>query len=626
MKNTKFNALKPMLLMLAIIGLFLSLCSVSLADDSGTLGNLDWTLDDNGTLTISGTGKMEDLDSIYNEEWLIWVNYIKKVIISEGITSIGRDAFFRCRYMTSVSIPNSVTSIGSNSFGFCVSLKTIHIPSNVTAIGEGAIAYCSGLENITIGSGNPSYTIQNGILFDKNKSTLILYPAKKAGTSYTVPDSVTKIANEAFSSCKNLKSITIPSSVKTVGGGAFWGCENLSSITLPNSITEISSSLFQYCSSLKTISIPSTIKKIGTNAFEGTALTSFNIPSGITRIEGGTFHDCSELKSVTIPKSVTSIGTEAFSGCTKLSSIVIPNSVIGIDEYAFLYCDNLKTITIPDSVIYISENAFEGCSDQLTMIVEPDSYALKYAKQNNIRYRIAGQDLIPVSKISLNKEKATLTITIEQKNPSIKLKAAVSPTDATDNSIVWKSSNKDVATVSSSGTVTATGVGTCTITATAGDGSGAKATCKITVNSDIVNKIEKGGLKYKLNHEKFTATLTGPSDKSIKKINIPATVKANGKTYKVTEIASKAFKGLKNLETVAIGKNVLKIGKDAFSSCKKLKELTIKTTNLTAKTVGKNAFKNVYKKIKVKCPKKKIKDYQKFLVKVGIPKTAKFTK
>ena len=625
MKNTKFNAMKPMLLMLAIIGLLLSLCSVSFAGDRGTLGELDWTLDDNGTLTISGTGKMDDLNELYNEEWLIWVNYIKKVIISDGITSIGQHAFSRCRYMTSVSIPNSVTSIGSYSFDCCDSLKTIHIPSNVTVIGEGAISYCSGLESITIGSGNPSYTIQNGILFDKKTSTLILYPAKKAGTSYTIPDTVTKIANAAFSSCKNLKSITIPSTVKTIGGGAFWGCSNLSSISIPNSITSISSSMFMYCRNLKSISLPSTIQAIGGAAFEESGLTSITIPNGVTKIEDETFYGCSDLKSINIPDRINSIGQCAFTYCD-FTSFVIPNGVKYIEQYTFANCANLKTITIPDSVIYISENAFESCSDKFTMIVEPDSYGMKFAKEHGFRYRIAGQDPIPVSKISLNKEKATLTITMEQKNPSITLKATVSPADATDNSIVWKSSNKDVATVSSSGKVTATGVGTCTITATAGDESGVKATCKITVNSDIVNKIEKGGLKYKLNHDKFTATLTGPSDKNITKISIPATVKANGKTYKVTEIASKAFKGLKKLETVIIGKNVLKIGKDAFNGCKKLKELTIKTTNLTAKTVGKNAFKNVYKKIKVKCPKKKINDYQKFLVKMGIPKTAKFTK
>ena len=118
--------------------------------------------------------------------------------------------------------------------------------------------------------------------------------------------------------------------------------------------------------------------------------------------------------------------------------------------------------------------------------------------------------------------------------------------------------------------------------------------------------------------------LTGPKDKNAKKLKIPATITVDGKTYKVTAIKDNAFKGMKKLTSVEIGKNIKTIGKNAFSKCSKLKTITIKTTNLTKDSVKSGAFKGIDKKATIKCPKKKKKEYQKFLVKKGVPKTAKF--
>ena len=133
-----------------------------------------------------------------------------------------------------------------------------------------------------------------------------------------------------------------------------------------------------------------------------------------------------------------------------------------------------------------------------------------------------------------------------------------------------------------------------------------------------------GALKYSLKGS--AATVTGPKSKSAKKLTIPATIKVNGKTYKVTAIQASAFKSMKKLTTVVIGKNVKTIGKNAFYKCAKLKSITIKTTKLTTKTVGANAFKGVYKKVTVKVPAKKLKAYKTLLKKKGLPKTAKVKK
>ena len=223
---------------------------------------------------------------------------------------------------------------------------------------------------------------------------------------------------------------------------------------------------------------------------------------------------------------------------------------------------------------------------------------------------------IPVSKITLNKTKASLSVTLTKKG-TVTLKATVTPADALNTAVTWKSSNTKVAKVSKTGKVTAVGYGTCKITATAKDGSKVKATCTVTVTE---NEVKSGGLKYKLNHNKKTATVIGPEKKTITKVVIPATVKANGTKYRVKAIKASAFKGLK-ITSLQIGKNVTTIGQEAFRDCKKLKTVKILTEKLTDKNVGANAFKGD-KNAVYKCPAKVLKAYKKWLPKKGAPKEA----
>ena len=220
-----------------------------------------------------------------------------------------------------------------------------------------------------------------------------------------------------------------------------------------------------------------------------------------------------------------------------------------------------------------------------------------------------------VTKVKLNKTEASLTVTISKKD-TLQLKATVSPSTAVNTAVSWKSSNKKVATVNSSGKVTAVGSGSCTITATAKDGSGKKATCKITVTADA---ILVDGLKYKLNHDNLTAKLTGPEKTSIKTVKVPATVKANGKTYKVTVIGKEAFKGY-GVTLLSIGKNITTIEEEAFSVCTNLTDIELRSASI--KKIGKNAFKGIKKKVTiyvaVDASKSYIKKVIKWLKEAGI--------
>ena len=203
---------------------------------------LTWTLDYDGKLTISGTGAMKDYDYNDNQSPVCKNWNVKKVVIEDGVTSIGSYAFTSCSSLTSITIPSSVTSIGDDAFGDCTELTDITIPDSVTSIGNSAFASCRQLISITIPD---SVTSIGTATFSGCKNL----------TSITIPDSVTSIGESAFYYCKNLPSITIPDSVTSIGKRAFYNCSSLTSITIPDSVTSIGTEVFQKCTSLKTISL-----------------------------------------------------------------------------------------------------------------------------------------------------------------------------------------------------------------------------------------------------------------------------------------------------------------------------------------------------------------------------------
>jgi len=307
----------------------------------GKIGNLAWSLNmTNGILTISGNGAMKGYTFHYDVPWYKYREAISTVVLETGVTSIGQRAFWTCTNLTSITIPNSVTSIEYGFFG-CTSLTSITIPNSVTYIYEADFFKCTNLISINVENGNNTYASENGVLFNKNKTTLIRCPEGKAG-AYVVPSSVTSI-----------------------GGGSFMHCTNLSSIIIPNSVTTIGSFAFHEC----------------------TSLTSITIPNSITTIEEYTFFRCT-MPSITIPNSVTSIGKWAFYECTNLTSISIPNNVITIEDGAFDYCTGLISITIGYSVEKIGSQAIpcNGLQDIYSLAIIPPTAATAFTGVNNTTF------------------------------------------------------------------------------------------------------------------------------------------------------------------------------------------------------------------------------------------------
>ena len=298
---------------------------------------------------------------------------LTSINIPASVTSIGSSAFSNCTNLTSINIPASVTSIGGSAFSNCTNLTSINIPASVTSIGSQAFYNCSSLTNITVDVNNPTYASQDGIVYDKAKTSVLIVPAGISGsvtipsgvttigdnafqycsslTSVNIPDSVTSISNYAFQYCSSLTSINIPASVTSIGGSAFYGCSSLASINIPASVTSIGGSAFSSCSSLTSITIPDSVTSIGASVFSGCrSLTSVTIPEGVTSIGFQAFNNCSSLTSVTIPEGVTSIGFGAFQNCSSLTSVTIPEGVTSIGGYVFTNCTSLTSVTFEGTI------------------------------------------------------------------------------------------------------------------------------------------------------------------------------------------------------------------------------------------------------------------------------------
>ena len=237
----------------------------SVGASSGTTGDCTWTLDDNGTLTISGNGAMGDYYYNYSDDTFIttapWGTNIKTVVIEDGVTSIGDYTFLGCTGLTSVIIPDSVTSIAVDAF-----------------------------YNTAWYNNQPNGLVYAGKVAYKYKGTIT------SNISIVIQDGTLGIADNACECCYGLTSITIPESVISIGGFAFHECYILTSVTIPNSVTSIGYYAFKDCTGLTSVTIGNSVTSIGSCAFRG----------------------CTGLKSVTIPSSVTSIGDYEFYGCTRL--------------------------------------------------------------------------------------------------------------------------------------------------------------------------------------------------------------------------------------------------------------------------------------------------------------------
>lgn len=359
--------------------------------------NVVWTLDDEGTLIISGEGEMGNFHGDFNTLETPWVDYqneIKKAIIRDGVTSLGNDMFRECYNLQEVVLPDSLIRIGNNVFTYCEQLTTIVIPEGVTSIGYGAFSECKNLSSLII----PESVVSIGDQGFWGCNKLVTAGPIGSGCNYEFGWTTT-IPEYAFSWAQELYSVTIPSSVTQIGKKAFEVCTSLTDIELPEGITSIEKDTFGRCGSLETIIIPENVTNIGT----------------------GAFYECSSLKEITIPESVTHIGAGAFSYCSSLKEITISQNVESIggdNEYeapiddVFLWCDALENIYVSDDNEYYTD--IDG-----VLFNKDCTELIYYPRGRTGSYYTVPEGVKQISNDAFNKSKNLVGVTIPEGVESI---------------------------------------------------------------------------------------------------------------------------------------------------------------------------------------------------------------
>ena len=340
---------------------------------SGECGpNLTWTLDlETGVLTIEGSGPMDD--DLYYGAWDNYRQFVKSVVLPEGLTSLGDFAFMDCTALTEVELPESLETIGKSAFRCCSSLTAVTIPASVTEIGKAAFVYCSSLEEINVAAENETYASVDGVVYNKEMTQLLQYPVGRAGACQ-IPEGVTEIWESAFEGCKGLTGISFPGTLTEIGWFTFYDCSGMTELSFAEGLKEIGSYAFGGCNNLSSIHLPQSLECIGFATFSGCPITRIELPNGLRSVSDYAFSGCTGLREVVLPQNLEHIGHGAFAGCISLTKINLPESLQEIWNYAFQGCA-MTEVTIPAGVTQIAFNAFAECQSLTAIHVSEDNEA-----------------------------------------------------------------------------------------------------------------------------------------------------------------------------------------------------------------------------------------------------------
>lgn len=387
-----FNLMMCVLISFALMAVPVQAEEAASEKNSGTCGeDLTWMLED-GVLTISGEGIMDDYNSYDTlPPWSDISDQISEIVLEEGIERIGAYAFYRLGSISEITIPDSVTEIGRRAFALCSQLTDVTVPDNVLRIEDSAFSGCRGMKSITIGAGteyigsevfsscnsladiivddgNAFFASADGVLFNKDMTLLIQYPLGNERKKYNIPKGVEEIGDMALNGARKLEELTIPSAVKSIGNDAMNFMTNLVSIQV--------NAKNKYYTSADGVLFDKDMTCLMTYPSKKSDL-SYVIPDGVTSISGRAFDFCDYLAELTLPEGLESIGISAFLSCYDIETLKIPDSVTDIGPMAFMYCDSLKDITLPAGITEIKYCTFDSCAslESLTIPANVESLA-----------------------------------------------------------------------------------------------------------------------------------------------------------------------------------------------------------------------------------------------------------
>jgi len=330
---------------------------------SGVHGdNLTWTLDRDGLFVLSGIGEMAECEYFSEYSWYEWSSYIRNIRITEGITSVEMDAFLSATDLVSIEIGKDVASFGS-------------------IINEIEVFY--------VADGNAYYSAVDGILFDKDQTTILGYPAKTLSSVYSIPDGVSEIGKSAFSHCENLATITIPDGITTIGSQAFFECKSLKAVEMPDSVTALD----------------------GVGTFSGSALlTTIRLSENISEIPYNAFSECVSLKNITIPGKVAVIREAAFRGCEALESVTFAGDAPSLASECFLNTET--TAYYPDNNPTWTSEVMQDYGGEITWV----AYGENPGEPGITGYSAGLSAITPVTTIG---EKVNISVTVNHAEETV---------------------------------------------------------------------------------------------------------------------------------------------------------------------------------------------------------------
>ena len=544
----------------------------------------DFTIDENGVLT-----KYTGSDAV--------------VTVPDGVTAIGKEAFYAKSAITEIHLPTGITSIGDSAFQSCTGLTELQLPTGITSIGDSAFRSCTGLTELRLPAGITSIGAN-------------AFRSCTGLTEIVVPDSVETIGDKAFYDCSGLTSLRLSQGLKTLGANVFLRCNSLTEIEIPAGVESVgnyiasntlrlrcavgssaakalskaqndfwvedfqlryafdsdgsaaSLTLKKYAGDAASVTIPDGVTIVGDSAFnENTSLTAVVLPDSVVTIGDSAFRSCTGLTELQLPTGITSIGANAFRSCTGLTEIVVPDSVETIGDKAFYDCSGLTSLRLSQGLKTLGANVFLRCNS-LTEIEIPAGVESvgNYIASNTLRLRCAVG-----SSAAKALSKAQNDFWVED----FQLRYAFD-SDGSAASLTLKKYAGDAASVTIPDGVTIVGNSAfernTSLTAVVLPdsvvtiGANAFQSCTGLTKAELSSKLEK------------IANYAFDNCKALKEIQIPETV---------TEIGSGAFQYCAGLTELTLPEGLQTIGESAFVGCSGLTRLAIPDG---VQSVGINAF------------------------------------
>lgn len=325
-----------------------------------------------GQVTLE-EGKPLVLEDIWGEATIDGMKYTLRKAMSRALLADGSTQKGEVRIPAELNYEGqtyTVTGISFSAFNNNKSLTKVIIPktlknmdlSNNIGINSNPFSGCTALQSIEVEEDNPAVCSVDGVLFNKEKTNLLSYPADASRTSYTVPESVTRIEGLAFSYSQHLRKVTLTDNVTVLGYSAFYESKSLAEVRLPSSLKTLANYVFGNCQRLKSVTIPQNVTTLGLKVFYGcTSLTSVTMPESVTSADYSVFEGCTSLESVTLSPNLERIMNNMFTNCSSLKELIIPNGVTMIGSEAFKNCSALTSLDLPESAVRLGSMIFAGC-------------------------------------------------------------------------------------------------------------------------------------------------------------------------------------------------------------------------------------------------------------------------